>query len=533
MASNLIPENFEFKRNALAHIDRCFVLGNGPTLNKYNLEALNNELTFGVNRICRTGFTPDFIGFIDPRVFSKDKFDDLPDKKFRIIANPYMKDFIIKKYNNTYYPIKIVKSILSRNVFEHNQLWYGDFDLIRSSFSVLGDFALPAAIYLGIKNIYILGMDFFWTSPQYLTRHAYDQEGQKNYHMWDIDVPGKEIFSATMAKYDLLASQLGVRIYNASPGSAILCFRKIIPKDLPVNLSLTCNIKDALEKYIVIKDRIYKIIPSLTGEENAISLVDIISRKYLTWLPGPWYTPRLLRIEDINGYAKVFINNATFLLETGFTDKNKISLSTLDRKFYIVKHPYEDRYSMQPFTGEFDACLSSFELFSTISKALSFLKTTQNIELLSLDNDILINLLEKDINKSTSDFQDYINESLNKYKYIYTYHNSYLSFDPQKGKLFHGKTQDNFISYSLENDKICLYYKNDFLNYSDSKNFHLSVNKQLFDIVKHSTSASCTMGGKDILQYISIKIDDRFLTAWKDGTIRLMPHCLEWEKYYI
>ena len=43
---------------------RCFIVGNGPSLNKHDLSLLDGELTFGCNNIYymtqRNGFKPTF-----------------------------------------------------------------------------------------------------------------------------------------------------------------------------------------------------------------------------------------------------------------------------------------------------------------------------------------------------------------------------------------------------------------------------------------------------------------------------------------
>lgn len=55
--------------------ERCFIIGNGPSLNRTNLAALAGEYTFGMNRIYllfeRTGFMPSYYVCVNPYVIEQ------------------------------------------------------------------------------------------------------------------------------------------------------------------------------------------------------------------------------------------------------------------------------------------------------------------------------------------------------------------------------------------------------------------------------------------------------------------------------
>jgi hypothetical protein len=67
---------------------RCFVIGNGPSLNKMDLSPLKNEYTFGMNRVYLAfeewGFTTDFLVSINDLVIEQcyQDFSDLSIPKF-------------------------------------------------------------------------------------------------------------------------------------------------------------------------------------------------------------------------------------------------------------------------------------------------------------------------------------------------------------------------------------------------------------------------------------------------------------------
>lgn len=203
-------------------------------------------------------------------------------------------------------------------------------------------------------------------------KQAYNEDPGSTIKLSHLDIPGKEIFSAVMARTGLLAAQSGVNLYNVSSRSSTYGVQKITPNELPIKLRFTFDTQKAIGKYIVIQDRIYKIISGLNGKENTFSFIDVVSRKFICWTYGPRTSPSLLRFTDISNCncSNLFKDHASFILHSGFTNKDEISLATFDNEFYIVREPYNDRYYLQPFNGAFDASSSSFKLFPDLLSAL-------------------------------------------------------------------------------------------------------------------------------------------------------------------
>ena len=63
---------------------RCFILGNGPSLADVDLSQLEDEFTFGSNRIYLSGFTPTFYACVNPLVLAqfRDEIDAINTVKF-------------------------------------------------------------------------------------------------------------------------------------------------------------------------------------------------------------------------------------------------------------------------------------------------------------------------------------------------------------------------------------------------------------------------------------------------------------------
>ena len=76
--------------------ERCFIIGNGPSLNKIDLDLLKNEYTFGVNSIFlktrQSGFKPTFYVVEDSHVMA-DNVEDINkyDVSYKFFPTAYKK----------------------------------------------------------------------------------------------------------------------------------------------------------------------------------------------------------------------------------------------------------------------------------------------------------------------------------------------------------------------------------------------------------------------------------------------------------
>lgn len=149
---------------------RCFIIATGPSLTIDDLELLHNETTFGVNSIAKvlgqTSWRPTYLGIQDPFVYEKleneivENFGDnvfVADqlkKRFnipeRFILFPYIA--INKFYINSY---KKYGTKFSDNAYE---IVYDGYSITYSMIEI--------AIYMGFKEIYLLGCDCNYTMGQ-------------------------------------------------------------------------------------------------------------------------------------------------------------------------------------------------------------------------------------------------------------------------------------------------------------------------------------------------------------------------------
>lgn len=142
---------------------RCFLIGNGPSLNKVDFELLKNEYTFGVNSIFymteRNGFKPTFYMIEDNHVVY-DNIDDINayDVQYKFFPSIYKK--VIKKDKNTFF------FNMNRGFYEEYSPNYciprfstncEDRMYTGQSVTIMN---LQLAFYMGFTEVYLIGMDF-------------------------------------------------------------------------------------------------------------------------------------------------------------------------------------------------------------------------------------------------------------------------------------------------------------------------------------------------------------------------------------
>jgi len=146
---------------------RCFIIGNGPSLNKMNLQPLKDEITFGVNAIYlnyeKMGFRPTYYSVVDPNV-AEDRADEINRLTGSIKFIP----------QTLMYCLKPGPDVLYVNYSERH--WIGPDDRIVARFSrdasrvvysgsTVTYLNLQLAYHMGCDPVYLIGMDHSYTVP--------------------------------------------------------------------------------------------------------------------------------------------------------------------------------------------------------------------------------------------------------------------------------------------------------------------------------------------------------------------------------
>jgi hypothetical protein len=231
---------FSISQNAVAlkkfknkHLDmRCFIIGNGPSLNAYDLEKLKNEITFAFNRIYyifeRTDWRPNYYCSEDDKTIFKSKaeINNLKiENKFFPVNFPW--DYKIHFNNANYYILKFgdrrTEPKFSENIVKG--IYWGNTVVYT---------AIQIAVYMGIKEIYLLGVDHNFQKTVndkgeiIIDKTAKDYFSEKyNADNEDLYIPNIEVSTRAFTAAKKFADNHNIKIYNATRGGKLEVFERV------------------------------------------------------------------------------------------------------------------------------------------------------------------------------------------------------------------------------------------------------------------------------------------------------------------
>lgn len=222
--------------------ERCFLIGNGPSLSPADLHLLKDEYTFGTNMVYKifdqTDWRPSFHCVSDSIYATK-----LRDELYNNVKSPL---FTIEK---TYH--KMTKRTLDTTYVhtiasERYKVRGNIFAYCMVKATVLS-LAAEFAFHMGFSEIYLLGVDC--TNPHAAGGHFTDNYTTKEIAQTDIsriktrmnkenvttEQIGEHIIDRSLFVYRLLkkyADQHGIKIYNATRGGNLEVFPRVQLEDV-------------------------------------------------------------------------------------------------------------------------------------------------------------------------------------------------------------------------------------------------------------------------------------------------------------
>jgi hypothetical protein len=221
--------------------ERCFVIGNGPSLTAQDLEKLKNEYTFAANKIFLvfddTDWRPTYYCIQDFKVIQND-FVLITGKvqaKHKFIAgntlvleHTFLQNWIyfyldIRPFWKSY-PKKnpLFSERIERRIYEGCTVTYANIQL---------------AVYMGFKEIYLLGVDHNYSVNR---KHdgTIEKAETKDYFTDKYISPNQEFgkqLNLAVLEYSTLAYQSareyadahGIKIYNATRGGKLEVFERV------------------------------------------------------------------------------------------------------------------------------------------------------------------------------------------------------------------------------------------------------------------------------------------------------------------
>jgi hypothetical protein len=218
---------------------RCFVIGNGPSLKHQDLSPLKNELTlvtnsFYLHPIIGESWQPDYYFLSDPQYFGGEvDLKEFSNLTAHIQAAPffvphYARDFLLETAalpaERTYYVAAFGGA---------EDIWRAKPDLARvmPGAQTVVQLAIMAAMYMGCSPIYLLGLDHDWLAHG--GEHLNFYSGQDVDTQPDGNLPGwtyEDMMNAMLTMWSVykmlhrMGQSEGIEIINATRGGFLDVF---------------------------------------------------------------------------------------------------------------------------------------------------------------------------------------------------------------------------------------------------------------------------------------------------------------------
>lgn len=213
----------------------CFIIGNGPSLTVSDIEAISKYDTFATNRIFsifnKTSWRPTYYLAIDNNILD-DNFSNI----VNVEAGTKFLNFTTKKRakdrigSNTRFINIFGRYVLSPASYETKQINYDVSKSFSLSYSVTG-VAIELAVYMGYRNIYLIGVDHSYTNSIGKDGVLKKTEGIKDYFgnlkSKSYSIQYIDAVDSYYQALDKHAEKYGSKVFNATRGGKLEIFERI------------------------------------------------------------------------------------------------------------------------------------------------------------------------------------------------------------------------------------------------------------------------------------------------------------------
>lgn len=213
--------------------ERCFIIGNGPSLRAEDLDQLVNEYTFGFNRVYKvfnkTLWRPTFFCSEDPKVLAGclDEVSQL-DLKYKFIPYPLALWYGQKARGATYFLLN--QKSLAPNAGHFSPDAENGFNWGNT----VAYTAMQMAVYMGFTEIYLLGIDHSFSTSLNTKGELVVDPSAKDYfdNSYNADkaslyIPTPEHSTIAYRAARAYADQHGIKILNATRGGKLEVFERV------------------------------------------------------------------------------------------------------------------------------------------------------------------------------------------------------------------------------------------------------------------------------------------------------------------
>lgn len=217
--------------------DRCFLIGNGPSLSAEDLDRISNEYSIACNLIYKiypqTKWRPTYYCISDSTIVKTNNYD--------VSNNIGNSVFLIREYAYRFLKKKVYNAIKLPYISTDDYIVKGDIlQYHYLSHATVMSMMIEIAIYMGFKEIYIIGMDGSSSSAKgshfvnnYFSKEAKayaDAVKRKILKDYDPKKRAKDLQDRSIEIYNKLryfSEKRGIKIYNATRGGYIEVFDRV------------------------------------------------------------------------------------------------------------------------------------------------------------------------------------------------------------------------------------------------------------------------------------------------------------------
>lgn len=323
---------------------RCFIVGNGPSLNKCNLSFLDNEYSFGVNGIFyktrECGFVPTFYVVEDGHV--------LDDRLAEIAAYEAEHKFTLARYADKFDESSRMQFLSSDSGFydsKHYSYQVPRFSHDCSEVVYCGQSVtyinLQLAYYMGFTEVYLIGMDFSYSVPQSTKIDGctfISQEDDPNHFHPDYFGKGKkwhdpkiDLVGLNYQKAKEVFENAGRKIYNATVGGKLEVFERVRYESLFLGGESHLNGNQVDENIVLSIDRLD------TGNNKS----ELKELKYIPPVSSDWSTANDKYPPAVNAVF-CFFSHCVHIVKDSFFGASGVGfaliLLPLGITFFLPKH---------------------------------------------------------------------------------------------------------------------------------------------------------------------------------------------------
>ncbi len=218
---------------------RCFILGSGPSIKRQNLIPLKNEFTFCSNW---------FINHNQIDTLNIDYYCAYDEAFVKPVINKIWREKLLKLSGvNFFFPSKWIKKDILANsfhinyddstkIYRDNKFCADIEDVVYDGGTVIINFCLPLAIYMGFTEIILLGVDtdynlskskdlenaYFYAKEEQHTKNKHNQTSEKRW------------IENALASYEIVqryAKTKNITILNATDGGNLDVYKRVVLED--------------------------------------------------------------------------------------------------------------------------------------------------------------------------------------------------------------------------------------------------------------------------------------------------------------